>query len=729
MRSRHLPLLLPLALLLAPTVSAATAPTAGVGEWVDATFDVTQTDLKHLALAGTLDIHQLQIDGVATSARTMAQDYAAGSSAQKSALVSKIETEAQADVDRALAAAFPTASRTVNQAVVDTSSLDPARYNGDAYNPGVRLTISALVVRTAADAGVGTLSDDAVAAAFHAGALVTSSFSLSSQPGYDTTYVIHTPDAPAGLGFASPSAGSVSADGKAWTVPIPNAQNATTKSAAVSVKVRDPAASAPSAESISTSVDLAIGAPQAGKTTLPLTANVTADVRALDLRARFPNALPANVKLDVLSADGLRALHEAGAIPESDLDAASADLLAGVQANLTSALGPGVTATGGFDDDSLHASPSTPFQTDPPVLWKASASGLYTIAGYGAENADLALKIGAVAKFDVTLRQGERATDYTIHAPPGTKFLDAQGAGAKLSPDGKTVALAIPAGAAKDVPVHLSLRSASAPSYSAEKADLGIVVDLKDLDITIGKAVKGDFGALDVDVTVAGKLSVLKVPDDLKAQMGSSISLDYLNADALRLLKERGMLTPENLTKLEDELRKQVADNLQNALGSKVDVTGGLDAATLAPSLVADPPSGEKPVTFTLHTSFKKSLNGGSSGQAAMALYTVSQPFDMPKVQGLDTTYTVILPSGLAVKDLQVTGGAGEKGTAPDGREQFTVTPSSDTAHVNVAMAVTPSFVVAKFWPVLLLAVVLLVLIVGTPIALVVRSRRKKASK
>lgn len=267
------------------------------------------------------------------------------------------------------------------------------------------------------------------------------------------------------------------------------------------------------------------------------------------------------------------------------------------------------------------------------------------------------------------------------------------------------------------------------PNYTAQKADVGVLIDLKSLDVTLGQAVKGDFGTLNADVTVTGRINVIPVPESAKARMGSQVKLDYLSADGVRLLKASGLLTQDNLSAIESDLRTTVSQKLSSTLGQEVTVTGGLDEASLNPSVVGTVASDKNPITFTAHASFSKPLGGSSSGGASIALYTVQQAFDFPKVQSLNTTYTVVLPSGLAVKDLQVAGGAGQTGKSADGRDQFTVTPSDGSAHASVAMAVTPSFVVAKFWPVLLVALVVLVLVIGTPIALVATRRRRNKGK
>src|SRR5581483_10820309 len=139
----------PVAILLAaallPAAAAASRPS---GEWVDATLDLAQPDLRNLTVSGSFAIHELQIDGVATSAKDMATTYSAGNAQERADLVGKIEAQARSDFDAALASAFPAASRVVQPALVDTSTLDPSAFGSDAYTPPVKLTIAANLTRT-----------------------------------------------------------------------------------------------------------------------------------------------------------------------------------------------------------------------------------------------------------------------------------------------------------------------------------------------------------------------------------------------------------------------------------------------------------------------------------------------------------------------------------------------------------------------------------------------------
>lgn len=343
-----------------------------------------------------------------------------------------------------------------------------------------------------------------------------------------------------------------------------------------------------------------------------------------------------------------------------------------------------------------------------------------------------AFEVGAIVSSTLTFTsQAGENIQYVVkppQEPAGLQFLSATGNGASVR-DGDLVmqqdlsAVTSP----RSTPITFRLALAERPSYAAQKATLDVTVDLKDVDITFGKAIGGDMGNLIGEVAVVGKLNVIEIPADVKAQLGDKVQLDYLSSDALRLLKTRGLLDDAKLESLQSSIRDQLKQKLEGALGTSVAVTATLNAASLdAP--VATPLSSTKPILIDAHATFTKPLSGGGGAGAAIALYSQTQSFDLPRVQGLDTSYTVIFPKGLALTNLEVSGGSSSTGTSADGRDQFTVAPQSDSAHATATMAVTPTFVFAHFLPIVLLVLLLLALIIATPIAVVVlRRRRRKA--
>lgn len=410
----------------------------------------------------------------------------------------------------------------------------------------------------------------------------------------------------------------------------------------------------------------------------------------------------------------------------SDMEQSTTDALKSLLENAFP--GANVSVEPATVDRSTFEEPDdSPFAPGVDVLVTARVVRTPQQVGLGSstpDDLDALLDAGASITTTINLptQTGYEIT-YLLSAPPGTAFTATRGA----SLLGGQIVAAIPYGSAP-VPVALSMRGQNAPSYTASDASVDIVVDLKDLDVSIGQAVGGDFGNLLVELTVQADLGVIEVPDSLASGLPASVELDYLSSDAIRMLVERDLVTDADLAALEESLLKKVGDQLGGALGGDVTVTGGFDDASFAPGLIASPLSGDEPLVFHASASVVKPLAGGPiHSAAAISLYTTSLPLSLPKVQGLDTTYTVILPRGLAVTDLTATGGEYQASKAADGRDQFVVTPTDERADVTATMSVTPTFVMAKFWPVVLLAVLLLVLIVGTPVALVMRRKRKQA--
>lgn len=731
MRLRLMLLAIPLLLASAAPAVQATShsvdPNPSGKQWVEATFSLTQPSLTDIVLDGELTLRKYTIGGRDYSTSDAIAEYYTNTlptTQLKETFVADIENTVWSALNDTLEDAFAKPPQ-VDRPVVDRTTL--AVSNGNAFEPGVRITFDATVTRTLGDLGLGDLSADAVEAVFDAGASFATDFDLSAEPGYDVTYVISPPASPAGLAFRDVQAdeGVASMQGAALRAVVANA--AGTRSAAETVRFTlvNPTAEAamPDAESIATYVDVTLGGLAKGVASVPLSIEVASEIEAIDVESRFGDTLPAGVTLAFLSASALQSLHDTGAIDDTDLDSAVSGLLSTVESNLGSIL-PGATVAGGFEEASLHEGGGA-------VRFTAATSGPYALPE-GGENADLALRIGATLNFDLDLtRSKDGATIYTVRTPSDVVFTKADGG--VVSDDKRSASFTAPPSASGELlAASLGIRAKDAPTYTKDQADNGAsfaaTVDLQEIDISISKAIGGDLGSLNGEVLISAKLGVLEVPESFRGSLPGNVELSYLTSDAIRLLRERGVLTDANAADLEKAFRENVTTNLQNALGVPITVTGGIVAASMAPSLVDPALSGKDPVVLEARAAFSKPLAGAAPpAQAATVLYSMPQSFTLPSVQGLSTTYKVILPPGLALSDFTVSGGTQETGTE-DGRDYFVVTPTKGgeaTASMNIG--VTPGFVVSKFWPILLLAVLLVFLIVGTPIAIVVmRMRRKK---
>lgn len=717
------------ALLLAPAALA--APPAGpqdlpngMRRYAYAELSFAQPNLTALTLTGEIWLYRHDVGGDVYDADDMGDAYA-GSNKYAGRPTGDAFANVLEQTTRAALAAMLTASfgddSTVSglSATVDRATLRPA--SGNPHDAPVRVAVAADVLRSKASIGLGTLSDAAIAAAFSAGAKVSTPFFLAAGEGYRIVYSVGAPASPAGLRYVAGE--GVSADGLLLTLEVDNTGgDAATRT--LTATLSNPAVSPPVSEDIRSVVDVAMGTISPDAAGIPIAIDVDAEIGAL-AATRFPGALPEGVLLPYVAAGGLRMLRASGALTDADVARANEALLNSVRADIQRVFGNASAVTGGLDSADLLTPAASGTATAPPVGFRASTQTVYAVAGADGADIDLALRIGGAAAIDLRLFAANGGqTTFTLHPPAIAEFTLAQGG--TLSENGQVATFVVPAGAAT-LPAAIEVRGRDIPVYDAQNATVSVTVDLQDLDVSVGEAAGGDFGDLLIDLTIEGDLHVIEVPDALRGSLPEDLELDFLSSDAIRLLVDRGRIDEADLAELEARMLDDVESKLGAALGGDVPSQGGLDRATLDVSLVSSPIRGDEPVVFKATARVVKPLSGGPvQPAAAIALYSQALPLSLPKIQDFDTVYTVILPRGLAVTDVTGTGGQFETGTAPDGREQFTVRPTSDEAEITATMAVTPTFVLLKFWPLVLLAVILLVLIVGTPIAIVRLKKRKR---
>lgn len=695
-------LLLPLLLFaLVPSAAAEAGPGANA-RWVESSFDLTQPTIHETQLSGELRVHKYLLGGVAYSARELSESY----SLSPDATVANIESAVRSALSNTLLNSFPQATREVTGISVDRASFTTNRQ--DDYNPPVRVTVTAKVSQTSDQLGFGSYSDAAVESLYRAGAVITSATTIRAEPGDDLTFVIHPPATPSGLVLSHVDGGTRSPDGKSATIRINNLAGGSPQVRAFAILTKDAAAKPPTAEDVTAHIEVTLGDIAHRASTLSLLADVSIEVAAIDLDARAPGALPSNVNLKFASADALRDLARTGALDAAQVKNVENDLTRETDSAMTAALRSEVDTTGNIVRADLEPAASG------PIEFQAISMGAYQMP---SSNVAYALDIGASLKFSLAFAPPKHATDYVIHAPSDLVFTRAEGA--SVAQNGRSATFSAQPGQAPRE-VSFLVRQHSVESPTEEDASIHVTIDLKDLSTTIGGATSGDFGALSVGVTATGAFESIRLPDEVKTILGDNVEIDFLTSEGIRLAKENGLLSEEQLDQIERMLLNTLAKGLSSALGQDAVVTGGFAANSLSPGATG-------PVAFVATSEFDMSLGGSAPQTAAISLYSLPQSFTFPRVRDLDTSYTIILPRGLSVRDLNVEGGDGVAGESNDGREQFTITPNGQQAHTTMSIAVTPTFVLVKFWPVVLLAVVLLFLLVGTPIALLVLRRRKRA--
>lgn len=268
------------------------------------------------------------------------------------------------------------------------------------------------------------------------------------------------------------------------------------------------------------------------------------------------------------------------------------------------------------------------------------------------------------------------------------------------------------------------IASADAPAPSPTRGRIEVTVDIMDLDVTIAGAAGGDFGSMAIDVAGDAALEAFAIPEDTASAFPEGVHISSLTSGGIRSLVARGLLDRGALDDAGGKLVDTLRDRLAGLGVDPEDVTGGFDAASIDAT-------GDTPLVFRVHAKLTRPLSGGAAPSgAAIALYSVTQSLPFERIEGLDTVYHLILPPGLAATSATTTGGDVKTVHRDDGRDEvqlaLTGDDAPDRATMKVQIAVTPSFVFAKFWPIVMLVILVVVLVIGGVTWGVVRAVRKK---
>lgn len=397
--------------------------------------------------------------------------------------------------------------------------------------------------------------------------------------------------------------------------------------------------------------------------------------------------------------------------------------------------------------DTLVA-PRGPDPHQPPVRFGFNASVAYSLASLGLSSGALAfddakaravLEIGASAQvpYNLTAQPGWNIT-FRFALPAWVRIAAAEGG--SLSPDGGMASweLANWRGASPQMlPVTVTLRARDAPADTPTDAHVILAVDMNDVvGLSIPGLLAGDFGELQVSFDARVTARSLRLRDfpvleaQLRQRLPPRLSLEGVNADGLRLAAREGLLPPDALGELEAYFRAIAAQRI-SALGpQKAELAGGFQEGALASRDISNPLDGDPPLVYRVGATFRIPLAAAQASrlQAATGMPLVQREltFDLPRVRGIDTTYRLTLPSGIALVDVEAKGARTDRGTEA-GRDFVVVTPEGDDARATFTVAVTTDFVLAKFWYVWLGLLLFAILVVAFLVARRVRRRAKPA--
>jgi hypothetical protein len=537
-----------------------------------------------------------------------------------------------------------------------------------------------------------------LSAALRAGARVALDLPLQALPGADVTYRLRAPE---GLAIASASAGDLAADGQGLALRLDNSEGDELLSRTLRVVLHEPASPAPVAEDVRARLDLTLGA--FGLDGVPVALGAALDVRALDVTARFPGALPGNVTLPFVGADGLRALHAADALTEADLAAAEEGILDALRADLAASL-PGAFLSGGLEREDLRedAPPGT------PLRFHATARGRAPAEPDAMRQAQLALALGATLALDVPLPPAPVAgATYVLHPPPGMTLVGGASEG-PLPPEGGHA--------------RLLLRRADLPAVRETDAEVSVQVDVRGFEVDSGRILSGGDPRMVMHVDATAILRAVEIPPGLRATLDPRVELTHLTADGLRRLRQEGLLPDKDLDRMREELVQEAKAALRSALGADAQVEGAFVEATLAPDALG-------PVLFTLHATARPRVDGAPpDATAAIALGSAARTFTLPRLEGLDTEYAILLPPGIEVGGVETDGGDATLRRL-GGRDVLVLRPGGESMTASATMTVTSSYVLASHGTEVFALLLVLALLVEAPVAFILLRRAARQAR
>lgn len=707
------------ALVLVPSLAAATHTTSGNGvnpDWIDATFTLAlDRDLATLRVEARLEVHK--VDGAsAGNLRAGWQAQPAGFGASSGAVVAARQRIDSA-FDATLVSLFPDATRTFNATAPVASTFDTGSTAAGSFDPGVEFVKTGVITLSAARTGLGYTADQ-VEAVLDAGARIGVEHQFRAEKGWSTTWRLRLPTGWSWTSFDSVGGSPtvLSSDSREATLVI-DAVDASLavvagSPAKLQSKVGKAGAPRPSFSDERAEIRASVSGFRDGVQGLPIAATITAELFAIDVGSRFPDALAAKVDLPFLSASGMRRLKAVGVLGDDDVDTAVASVRDDAKSRLDGAFGGSTTVTARSDPGSL-----APAATG-PVRLLAFANTTKDLGDVEPAVARAALEGGAVVRLNLTLSgvKGVR-TAYVVELPAGEMAFATGSSGellaanrARIVVDGRNLTTVPPQAAA------FRIHDPDATPPTAEDVDLGVVFDLKKLDTTLSGAIGGDLGNILIEVRAEAKITAIALPDAVKADLPPTVEIGFLSADTLRKLRAAGGLDDAALDDLDREFLSGVRSAVADVAGDAV-VEGGLDRSTL---------TGTGPVVLRAKVSFAQSLSGAGAGGAAMVLTEVSQSFDLKSLQGRETTYRVILPEGIVLVKLDSPGATSSIGET-DGRSSGEiVVPAGGSSTTVATLGVTPGLLWALFPEVVIGALVVVTLILGLVTWGIVKLVRRK---
>lgn len=268
--------------------------------------------------------------------------------------------------------------------------------------------------------------------------------------------------------------------------------------------------------------------------------------------------------------------------------------------------------------------------------------------------------------------------------------------------------------------------SKNPPTYTEEEIHTVVEVNVKTTDLNLLSFFTGNT-QLTFGLTLSEECNynVTNIPDEFS--IPDKISLEYLNADALRVCFEEKIFSDEEtdlfLTSEKEDFEKRAAKIIDG-----VEINGNINRDIFEKSLQWDGDISkmgkETPVKTAsyAHTTHPVSF---ALSIAPPSVKIPTQTYNFTAIDGQTVTYKIVFPNGVNIGVSDALGKAEVK-EMPDGRKYFelTIGPEDTESFVEVKCDISPSalFLIGVFIPCIVSFFITLILII---IVLMLRKKRK----
>lgn len=242
------------------------------------------------------------------------------------------------------------------------------------------------------------------------------------------------------------------------------------------------------------------------------------------------------------------------------------------------------------------------------------------------------------------------------------------------------------------VDVDLGVTDPTEKAFEEERVDLEVTADIQGIDVQVTKIPGGSLGQGRGNVSIVGDLAVVELPEAAPDSL-TEAGVTHVSAADIRLLVDEGLVERSTIEEQVQNLTSGFAEETPEQVD--VVVAGGLVDASLERS--DDPPADEtdRPVRVHFTADVFVDLSWRSSpgaGTQAVTLHTIQRTIPLDSIQGYETSYEVLLPKGVELRDVSSQTLDPTMGTTEDGRDFFTAdVPAGEEHEATMQVAFTES--------------------------------------